>query len=313
MIGMKKGGTNLMIQTKICIAGSSNMDLVTTVSRMPLPGETILGTGFKTVFGGKGANQAVIAAKLGADVAMIAKVGDDAFGEAYLRNYRDVGVRMDYIGRSKSAPTGIAAITVDADSRNSIIVVAGANSEVGIAEIEAARPAIREAKICLTQLEIPIPSVRLFFEIAREYGVTTILNPAPAAELDPELYPLCDFFCPNEIEAGMMSGVSVASPEDAPRAARVLLDRGVKAVLMTLGRHGAYYADRETAFLVPGLNVDAVDTTGAGDCFLGSFSVFYGEGNSVRAAIEKANRVAAMSVSRPGAQPSYPSRAETGL
>lgn len=111
----------------------------------------------------------------------------------------------------------------------------------------------------------------------------------------------------------MMSGVPVASAEDAPRAARVFLDRGVKAVLMTLGRHGAYYADRETAFLVPGLNVDAVDTTGAGDCFLGSFSVFYGEGDSVRAAIEKANRVAAMSVSRPGAQPSYPSRAETGL
>lgn len=302
-----------MKKAKICIAGSSNMDLVTTVPRMPLPGETIMGSGFKTVFGGKGANQAVMAAKLDADVSMIAKVGDDAFGKEYLENYRSVGMRLDYIGVSGRFPTGIAAITVDDASRNAIIVVSGANWDVTPADIEAARPAIESADVCLTQLEIPIPSVRRFFEIARAAGIPTILNPAPAAELDAELYALCDFFCPNEIEAEMMSGVKIGGTDEAAGAARIFLDRGVKSVLMTLGSSGSFYLDRETSFFVPAEKVNAVDTTGAGDCFLGSFAAFYGGGDSIRDAVEKATRCAAYSVTRPGAQPSYPTLAEIGL
>ncbi len=302
-----------MKKVKICIAGSSNMDLVTTVARMPLPGETIMGSGFKTVFGGKGANQAVVAAKLGADVAMIAKVGNDAFGSEYLENYRSSGVRMDYIGVTDQFPTGIAAITVDDESRNAIIVVSGANSDVKAADIETARPAIEAADICLTQLEIPIPTVKRFFEIARAAGVTTILNPAPAADLDAELYALCDFFCPNEIEAAMMSGVRIEDPDGAAEASRVFLDRGVKSVLTTLGSHGSFFMDRDSSFFVPAKKVNAVDTTGAGDCFLGSFAAFYGGGDSIRTAIEKATVAAAYSVTRPGAQPSYPTLADIGL
>lgn len=301
-----------MKKAKICIAGSSNMDLVTTVARMPQPGETILGSGFKTVFGGKGANQAVVAAKLGADVAMIAKVGNDAFGAEYLENYRSVGMRMDYIGVTDRFPTGIAAITVDDESRNAIIVVAGANGDVTPADIEAAKPAIEAADICLAQLEIPIPTVKRFFETARAAGVTTILNPAPVAELDAELYQLCDFFCPNEIEAAMMSGLTVSGLDDAAGAARVFLDRGVKSVLMTLGSHGSFYMDRDESFFVPAKKVNAVDTTGAGDCFLGSFATFYGGGDDIRTAIEKATVAAAYSVTRPGAQPSFPTAADLG-
>lgn len=302
-----------MKKMRICVAGSSNMDLVTGVERMPIPGETILGKSFKTVFGGKGANQAVIAAKLGADVSMIAKVGRDAFGEEYLKNYRSVGIRADYIGVSETLPTGIAAITVDDESRNSIIVVAGANAEVGVAAIEAARPAIESADVALSQLEIPFPSVKRFFEIARAADVTTILNPAPAAELEAELYRLCDFFCPNEIEAAMMSGVTVRDAEDAAHAARVFLARGAKSVLMTLGSQGSFYTDGNEELFVPAKKVNAVDTTGAGDCFLGAFATFYGGGDSIRAAIEKATAAAAYSVARPGAQPSYPTLSDLGI
>lgn len=302
-----------MKKMRICVAGSSNMDLVTGVERMPIPGETILGKSFKTVFGGKGANQAVIAAKLGADVSMIAKVGRDAFGEEYLKNYRSVGIRSDYIGVSDTLPTGIAVITVDDESRNSIIVVAGANAEVGVAAIEAARPAIESADVALSQLEIPFPSVKRFFEIARAADVTTILNPAPAAELEAELYRLCDFFCPNEIEAAMMSGVTVRDAEDAAHAARVFLARGVKSVVITLGSRGAFYTDGREEIFVPAKKVDAVDTTGAGDCFLGAFAAFYGGGDGIRAALEKATTAAAYSVARPGAQPSYPTLSDLGI
>lgn len=302
-----------MKKTRVCIAGSSNMDLVTRVERMPVAGETILGKSFKTVFGGKGANQAVIAAKLGADVSMIAKVGRDAFGEEYLKNFRAVGIRTDYIAVSETLPTGIAAITVDDESRNSIIVVAGANGEITVDDIESARPAIESADVALSQLEIPFPSVKRSFEIARGANVPTILNPAPAADLDPALYRLCDFFCPNEIEAAMMSGVTVHNAEDAAHAARVFLDRGAKSVLMTLGSQGSFYTDGKEEIFVPAKKVNAVDTTGAGDCFLGAFSAFYGGGDEIRVAIEKATAAASYSVTRPGAQPSYPTLADLGF
>lgn len=295
------------IRAKICVAGSSNMDLVTTVSRMPVAGETILGKGFKTVFGGKGANQAVIAAKLGAEVTMIAKVGDDAFGVEYLENYRSVGLDTRYIRQTATEPTGIAAITVDDAGKNSIIVVAGANGAITPAEIEASREGIRDSKVAIAQLEIPLESTIRFLEIAREENVMTVFNPAPAMDLPTEIYPLCDFFCPNEVEAGMMSGVQVETIEDAQRAAAVFLERGVKAVLMTLGGNGSLYTDGTVTEHVPARKVQAVDTTGAGDCFLGSFATFLASGDDVVTAMRKATLVASISVQRPGAQTAYPS------
>ncbi len=302
-----------MEKPKICIAGSSNMDLVTSVTRMPLPGETIHGSGFNTYFGGKGANQAIMAAKLGGQVAMIAKVGSDGFGQQYLDNYKANGLVMDYVYVTDEVPTGIAAITVDEKGQNCIIVVGGANNAITPADIERAAPIIRASKAAVCQLEIPLESTIRFLELARSFQVPTIFNPAPAQDLPDSAYQLSDFFCPNETEAALMAGIPVDSLADAEKAANVFLKRGARAVIMTLGGNGSLLVTPEETTHVPTEKVQAVDTTGAGDAFIGSVAYFVAAGLPVTDAMRKASFVAALSVQRHGAQTSYPTWQECGF
>ena len=256
-----------MNQPKICVAGSSNMDLVTSVKRMPLPGETIHGIDFHTFFGGKGANQAIMAAKLGGRVTMIAKVGNDGFGQQYLENYQSSGLVTDYVSVTDEAPTGIAAITVDEQGQNSIIVVSGANFAMTPSDIEKATPAVREADAALCQLEIPLDATIRFLEIAKDANVLTIFNSAPAQELPEKIYALSDYFCPNETEAALMAGFPVKTIEDAEKAGRLFIGRGAKSVIVTMGGLGSLFVSADKVFHVPAEKVKAVDTTGAGDAY----------------------------------------------
>lgn len=302
-----------MNKPRICVAGSSNMDLVTSVPRMPLPGETIHGTGFGTYFGGKGANQAVMAARLGGQITMIAKVGSDSFGQQYIDNYKANGIITDYVSVTAKVPTGIASITVNEQGQNSIIVVGGANNAITPMDIEKAAPAIREAQVAVCQLEIPLESTIRFLEIAKGYHVPTIFNPAPAQELPEQIYQLSDYFCPNETEAALMAGMSINSADDAEKAAKVFLRKGAGAVIVTLGSNGSLFVSDEKTIYVPTEKVRAVDSTGAGDAYIGSMAFFIAAGYPVAEAMKKASHVAAFSVQKSGAQTSYPTYEECGF
>lgn len=302
-----------MEKPKICVAGSANMDLVTSVKRMPIPGETILGTAFNTFFGGKGANQAVMAAKLGGDVTMLAKVGKDVFGKQYLENFRNYGIHTDTVAETADHATGIAAITVDEIGQNAIIVVGGANMAITPADMDALSESILSAGAAVCQLEIPLESTQRFLEIAKKGKVPTIFNPAPAQPLPDDIYPLCDFFCPNESETALLTGLKVESVEEAERAAQVFLEKGVGAVIVTLGSHGALYVSKTESLHIPAMKVKAVDTTGAGDSFIGTFAFFIAGGSDVKTALKNAVRASAISVQKAGAQTSYPSYEECGF
>ncbi|MHC1772823.1 MAG: ribokinase [Flexilinea sp.] len=302
-----------MKKPKICVAGSSNMDLVTSVDRMPFPGETIHGRAFHTFFGGKGANQAVMAAKLGGDVSLVAKIGEDSFGMDYMKNFLASGLNTTYVYSTRDVSTGIAAITVDDGGQNSIVVVGGANNAITIADIDNSAPAIREADIVVCQNEITFEATVRFLKIAKEYGVTVIFNPAPAQKLPDELYGLSDYFCPNETEAALMAGFTVDTIEDAEKAGRIFLSRGAKAVIITLGSRGSLFVSGEKAFHVPAEKVRAIDTTGAGDAFIGSMAFFLASGERIEDAMKKASHVAALSVQKSGAQTSYPTLEECGF
>ncbi len=295
-----------MNKPKLCVAGSSNVDLVTTVKRMPQPGETLMGSAFNTFFGGKGANQAVMAAKLGAEVTMISRIGTDSFGDQYYENYRENGLILDYILRTAEVPTGIAAITVDDSGQNAIIVYGGANQRLKPADVDLARPAIQAAGTVVSQLEIPLETTLRFLQIARESGVPTVFNPAPAHELTDDFFAVTDYFCPNETEASLMAGMAVESFDDAERAAKIFLKRGAKAVVITMGSRGAFYKSANDQFQVPAEMVKAVDTTGAGDAFIGTMAYFIAAGAPIRTAMLNASHAAALSVQKMGAQPSYP-------
>lgn len=302
-----------MNKPRICVAGSSNMDLVTSVPRMPLPGETIHGTGFGTYFGGKGANQAVMAARLGGQITMIAKVGSDSFGQQYIDNYKANGIVTDYVSVTTEVPTGIASITVNEQGQNSIIVVGGANNAITPKDIENAAPVIRESQVAVCQLEIPLESTIRFLEIAKEYHVPTIFNPAPAQELPEKIYQLSDYFCPNETEAALMAGIPVNSAEDAEKAAKVFLGKGAGAVIITLGSNGSLFVSDEKTIYVPTEKVRAVDSTGAGDAYIGSMAFFVASGYPVAEAMKKASHAAALSVQKSGAQTSFPTYEECGF
>lgn len=302
-----------MKQPKICVAGSANMDLVTSVKRMPAPGETILGTAFHTFFGGKGANQAVMAAKLGGEVTMLAKVGKDVFGKQYLENFKSCGIITDFIGETSEHATGIAAITVEETGQNSIIVVGGANMANTPAEMDAAEEVIHAAGAVVCQLEIPLETTQRFLEIAKAGNVATIFNPAPAQPLPDAIYPLCDYFCPNESETALLTGMQVKTIAEAEKAAQIFLDKGVGAVIITLGGDGALYVSKTKTLHVPALKVKAVDTTGAGDSFLGTFAYFIAAGSDVETALRNAVKASAISVQKAGAQTSYPAYEECGF
>lgn len=293
----------------ICVVGSINLDMNAYVERFARPGETLHGHRFTTGYGGKGANQAVMTARLGGVVSMVGRVGDDIFGQDMRRNLAGEGIRTDFVFESKGVSSGVAVITIEETGQNTIIVIAGANGLVTPADVEAAQTAITGAQVLLCQMEVPMAANLAALRLARAAGVTTIFNSAPvSSEIPEEVYQLTDIFCPNESEAELLTGITVHTLDDARLAAGVILERGAKAALVTLGARGALYVTDATDVHIPVTPVTAVDTTGAGDAFVGSLAYFLAEGRPIEEAIARANAIAAISVQTPGTQTSYPRR-----
>lgn len=295
----------------ICVVGSCNIDLSTYVGRFPTIGETLHGKDFRTDFGGKGANQAVMASKLGAPVVFVGKHGNDQFGSMVRENFKTYGINIDYLTTTEKAPTGVASIIVDGEGNNTIIVVKGANGLLAPIDVEAARSVIASSAILLCQLEVPIETVQTALHIARESGVMTILNPAPAPpRLSEELYSSCDLVCPNEHEAALLTGLRVTTPHEAVEAGKVLLTKGAQSVLITLGKQGSLLTTGNHTKHVPAEAVGAYDTTGAGDSFIGSLAFFLSRKMALEKAISRATKIASISIQSAGAQSSFPSRGD---
>jgi ribokinase len=301
-----------MNTVNICMVGSAMTDLVSRVPRLPGAGETLIGSSFSIGFGGKGSNQAVMAARLGAKVSVVVKLGKDVFGENYLKNYQEQGIDTTYVMFDETRFSGVAPIAVDDKTgQNSIVIVPGANDGLSPADIRASRTAIDNADIVICQLETPIESTVEAFRIAKEGKALTIFNPAPARELPDELLKLTDVFVPNEVEAAMLLEKSTTSVEEAMVVALDFLERGPKRVIITLGSRGAVFASQgEAAQFVSAQKVKAVDTTGAGDAFVGSLAYFLGNNFLLKTAVERAGAIATRSVLKPGTQTSFPYREE---
>lgn len=293
---------------KICVVGSCNLDLTFRVPRLPRAGETVAAHTLHQGFGGKGANQAVAAARLGAQVTMIGCVGDDAFGRQYLENLRGQGVDTTFVRTDADRPTGMASIFVSDAGDNCIVVAPGANAEVTPADIRAATGVIGRADVVISQLETPVAAAMEAFRIARAAGVRTLLNPAPVLPLPDELLRLTDICVPNETELELLSNDLPTSVGVESRA-RALQKRGPTVVVVTLGAAGAMVLG-ETFERVSGLRVDAVDPTGAGDVFIGALAVVLAERGDLREGVRWANAAGAIAVTRPGAQSAAPSRDE---
>jgi ribokinase len=277
---------------------------------LPRSGETLAGHAFHLGFGGKGANQAIMARRLGASVALIAALGDDTFGREYLRHFEGEGLDSTHVRFASGHATGAAAIIVDDEARNCILVVPGANLCLTPHDVRAAAAAIQNAGVVLCQLEVPLESTVEAFRLARAFGVRTILNPAPALPLSKESLRLADLCIPNETEIGALTGKPADTIEAAAEATRALQSMGAKSVIVTLGERGALIADGEGVYPITAAPVAALDPTGAGDAFIGSLAVFWSEGQSLREAATKASAVAALTVTRQGAQASFPTRGE---
>ncbi|MCE5260223.1 MAG: ribokinase, partial [Chloroflexi bacterium] len=299
---------------RICMVGSCMVDLISRVPRLPQPGETLAGASFSIGYGGKGANQAVMAARLGAQVAVVVRLGHDVFGENTLGNFRAQGIDTAYVTFDDTRFSGVAPIAVDQFSgQNAIIIVPGANSGLTPEVVRVAEPAISAADVIICQCEIPVESSLEAFRIAkRNPRCTTILNPAPAPDALPdELLRLTDLLAPNESEAERLTGLRVLSMEEAAAAAAALQKRGPQHVVITLGERGALLASGHTPVMyVPAGRVQVVDTTGAGDAFIGSLACFIGEGRELAQAVQWACRIATQTVLTPGTQTSMPTRAQ---
>ncbi|MGB2807875.1 MAG: ribokinase [Sedimentisphaerales bacterium] len=290
----------------IAVVGSSNMDLVVKSERIPVTGETILGGDFIMVPGGKGANQAVAAAKLGAKVFFIAKLGDDIFGSQSLNNFKKEGVNTRYVLQTKDAPSGVALIMVDDDGNNVIVVAPGANHKLTPEDVKEAESDIALSGALVAQLEVPIETIEFAAGLANKSNVPFILDPAPAQELSEQLLKMVDVLTPNETEARILTGIEVKDQKSAESAAQKLLECGVKNVILTMGAIGYLSVGKEGKEFVAARKVTAVDSTAAGDAFTGSLAVGLARGQSLSEAALFANNVAAVSVTKMGAQPSMP-------
>lgn len=292
---------------KIVVVGSFNADLVSYMERMPRPGETVHGQRFATGAGGKGSNQAVAAARLGADVTFIGRLGNDVFANLAYEIWDAEGVNYDFVNRDSEVATGVAPILVDSSGENMIVVVLGANRRLRESDIDAARARIAAADMLVVQLEVNLDMVPYALKTAKEFGVATILNPAPAAPISRETLQLADYLTPNETELETLNGGAV---DDVVSAARNLLTRDDQTAVITLGASGAQIVTGDDAFVAPAFEVDAVDTTGAGDAFNAALAVGLSEGMALEQALRFANAAAALCVTKPGAADSVPSRAE---
>lgn len=289
----------------IVVVGSSNIDLTTLTDQFPRPGETIFGRAFHLGFGGKGANQAVAARLCGAEVSMVARVGDDLFGPAAINNFTAMGIDCSRVLITPGVSSGVAPIFVDSSGQNRILVVKGANDQLLPSDVDDAADLLRSADCIVLQLEIPLETVYYTLRFARAHGIRTILNPAPGQPIDLAQAANADYVIPNETEAETLSGLPVRNLEEAVACAQWLLGRGLRRVILTLGAGGALCAGAESPGHVQPFAVDAVDTSGAGDAFIGSFACFLSSGCPEAEAISRANLYAALSTLSVGTQKSF--------
>ena len=296
---------------RIAVIGSNMVDLVTYVTRMPDRGETVEAPSFEMGHGGKGANQAVAAAKLGADVLMVTKVGDDMFGDGTVANLRRFGIDTRHVGKVAGRSSGVAPIMVEPSGENAILIVKGANADLSPADVERAGDDLKGCDLILLQLEIPVETVYAALEFGRRHGIATLLNPAPALPtLDVARIGSATFLVPNESELRILSGLPVDSMEEVEAAARSLTARGIGTVVVTLGARGALLVEAGGSTPIPPHSVTPVDTTGAGDAFIGSFARYYVVERDTVAALQRAVRYAADSITRRGTQKAYATEAE---
>lgn len=300
---------------RIVVIGSSNTDMVIRTKNLPRPGETVLGGTFFMNAGGKGANQAVACARLGGAVTFVCKTGNDVFGHQAYQLFDDEGIDPSYVFSDPKNPSGVALILVDDNAENSIAVASGSNSNLVTADIDNSLDAIENSEIVLMQLEIPIKTIEYAAQIAKSRGKMVILNPAPAPTepLPISILKNIDLITPNETEAELISGIPVVDEPSAIAAAKRMAELGVKKIIITMGSKGAMLYEDGEAELIPSIRVKAVDTTAAGDCFNGALTIAISEGRSLKDAVLFANRAAAISVTRPGAQVSMPYRHEVDV
>ncbi len=295
----------------VLVFGSINMDLVACVPHLPLPGETLTGKEFSTIPGGKGANQAVAAARLGVPTHLVGRVGGDSFGQDLIAGLKESGVKCDRIQIDSSTSSGIALIEVEDSGENRIVIIAGANGEVKPQDVEQLLDLLPTAQVLLLQLEIPLAAVCAAAKAAHQSGVLVMLDPAPApSSLPSDLYPLIDILTPNQVEAGQLVGFPVEDQATAEKAAGVLRSRGVKTVIIKLGAQGCLCATAEGNRWIPAFSVSVVDTTAAGDAFNGGVAAALAEGLSLQQALTWGTATGALSVTQSGAQPSLPNREE---
>lgn len=299
-----------MSLNRITVIGSSNTDMVIKTSKLPIPGETILGGNFFMNAGGKGANQAVAAARLGGKVSFVAKTGDDIFGKQAKQVFESENINTDFIFTDPDNPSGVALITVDSKAENCIVVAPGANGNLSVHDIDKAREEILRSEIILMQLEIPLKTVIYAAGMAFAAGKKVILNPAPACALPDDLLQKLYIITPNETETELLTGIHVSDTISAEKAARVLHKKGIQIVIITLGSKGAFCFTSNGFATIPAPKAEAIDTTAAGDVFNGALAVAVAEGMELEKAVELANKAASISVTRLGAQSSAPYRKE---
>jgi ribokinase len=295
---------------KILVIGSSNTDMILQLPTIPRPGETISGGTFTQAAGGKGANQAVAVARAGGQAIFLTKVGEDEFGAKAIADFQKDDIDVSFIKKTDTAPSGLAFIFVDAKGENSIGLAGGANEAFLPEDLSTCVPAFEESGLVLLQLEIPMITVEKAVSMAKKDQKLVVLNPAPAKELSDDLLAQIDILTPNETEAEALTGISVVDEESAKKAANTLLQKGVKTVIITMGKNGVFIFEKGTSVHVPAFKVDAVDTTAAGDTFNGAMVVALNEGKSLQEAVRFGQAAAALSVTKLGAQPSVPHRSE---
>ncbi|MCH5464814.1 ribokinase [Levilactobacillus tujiorum] len=299
-----------MKKSDVLVIGSNMIDLMTYINRMPVAGETVEAEDFSMGFGGKGANQAVAAARLGSQVSFISMVGNDSFGKQQLGNFKAANIDVTGVGVGRKS-SGAAPIFVDPTADNRILIVKGANSELTPAVLDEHLDLIRNTKLIVLQQEIPLETNYHAIDLAKQYGVPILLNPAPAnSHLDMEHVRRVDFFSPNETELATLTGLPTTSMDEISRAAQRLVDMGVKNVLVTIGSRGVLWVSATTSQLIDAVKVEAVDTTGAGDSFIGSFAHYFAQGETIPQALRHANEYVAITVTRRGTQKSYPTAKE---
>jgi ribokinase len=294
---------------RIAVVGSANIDLTTFTAQFPKPGETIFGQKFDLGFGGKGANQAVAARLCGADVFMVARVGSDLFGPATIENFKKLGIDATHVKQVEGLSSGVAPIFVDPSGQNRILVVKGANDAIKATDVDAAAETLKSADCIVLQFEIPLETVYYTVAFAKKNGIRCILNPAPAQAVDMGALQGLDYFVPNESEAETITGMPVRNLDDAKECAEKLVAGGIGRVILTLGANGSLLAGREGMEHLPAFSVKAIDSTGAGDAFIGSFAVFLAEGLAEREAVRRANLYAGLSTTGVGTQKSFYERA----